>query len=78
MTEENKNYINFGDFARNKIGMQCQYASHYLCGLKGYPNLGEGLRFTNDKTGSYHDIRIHKDDAQIFKERLENHRKYNL
>jgi hypothetical protein len=77
MTEKNKDYINFGDFARNQVGMQCQYASHYLRGLDGYPNLGTGLRFTNDKTGNYHDILIHKDDAILFKERLEKHQKAN-
>jgi hypothetical protein len=63
-------YIDFGDFCRKEVGIQCQYGSHYLCRLPGYPNLGEGLRYTGNG-GDYHSIRIHKDDAPIFKGRME-------
>jgi antitoxin component of MazEF toxin-antitoxin module len=62
-------YIDFGDFCRRECDIQCQYGSHYLTGLAGYPNLGEGLRYTGNG-GDYHPIRIHKDDAPVFKERL--------
>ena len=65
-----ENFINFGDFCRKEIGMQCQYGSRYLTGFPGYPNLGEGLRFTGN-CGDYHAINIHKDDAAIFKERMD-------
>jgi hypothetical protein len=62
-------YIDFGDFCRKEIGMQCQYGSHYLCGLDGYKHHGKGLRYSGSDS-SYHDIKIHKDDAKIFKERM--------
>ena len=76
MTEEpDPDYINFGDFARKELNMQCQYASHYLRGLNGYPDLGKGLRFTNGKTGNYHEICIHKDDALVFKKRMGEYNK---
>ena len=68
-------YINFGDFCRHEIGMQCQYGSHYLCGMiPGYVHLGGGLRYLGNDS-DYHSILIHKDDAQIFKERMEEYRK---
>lgn len=59
----NDDYISFGDFARNILGQQCQYASQSI------PNLGNGLRFKNLNTGSYHDIKIHKDDTKAFETR---------
>jgi hypothetical protein len=69
------NYIHFGDFVHKEIGMQTQYASHYLCGsIDGYTHLGKDLRYFGD-SGDYHGILIHKDDAQIFKKRMEEHRK---
>jgi hypothetical protein len=68
-------YINFGDFVRKEIGIQCQYASHYLCGdVDGYPNLGHGLRYTG-KEGDYHSIMIDKQDAQVFEERYNAYKK---
>ena len=71
--DEDPDYINFGDFARNTLGQQCQYASHYVTGIMGYENLGIGLRFKNVDTGDYHDIKIHKDDAEIFEKRYRRH-----
>lgn len=65
----NEDYIDFGDYCRKEIGIQCQYGSFYLRGIAGYPNLGEGLRYSGN-SGDYHSIRIHKDDAPIFKKRL--------
>jgi len=62
-------YVNFGDVARQQLGMQCQYASHYL-----YPDndpfLGKGLRFLWGIEGDYHSIRIHKDDVEEFIRRV--------
>ncbi len=76
-TQEEKDYLNFGDYVRNTIGMQCQYAYRYLHGVNGNPALGKDLRTKRMDTGSYHDILIHKDDAPIFRQRLEDHRKQN-
>lgn len=72
--EGDDDYINFGDFARNVFGQQCQYASYYVTGKHGDPNLGVGLRFKNLDTGNYHDIKIHKDDTKIFEERYRKHK----
>lgn len=63
------NYIIFGDLAREKLGMQCQYASRYVDGRLGYKNLGDGLRFIGDPK-DYHTLKIHQDDAKIFVERF--------
>lgn len=68
-------FIDFGDFCRNEIGIQCQYGSHYLCGgIPGIPHLGKGLRIKGT-CKMYHDLMIHKDDAPIFKQRYEQYRK---
>jgi len=76
-------FSSFGDFARNQLGQQCQYASRYIDGrLDGYPNLGEGLRFNNGfrygtrrelDARDYHDVRIHRDDMEEFKRRYQAH-----
>ena len=71
---EFENYIDFGDYCRKTVGIQCQYGSFYLTGVAGYPNLGMGLRYIGD-AGDYHSIRIHKDDAEIFRKRMEDHRR---
>lgn len=73
--ENPEDYISFGDFARNVLGQQCQYASYYVTETPGYENLGIGLRFKNLNTGSYHDILIHKDDTDTFRKRYEQHKK---
>ena len=67
-------YIDFGDFARKVLKQQCQYASYYITGKHGDPNLGIGLRFKDINTGSYHDIKIHKDDIGIFEQRYRKHK----
>lgn len=79
MHKSTKNkYINFGDFSRNALGMQCQYGSYYLLGLAGYPNLSHGLRIKGDPTRNYHAVEIHKDDAEILHQRIEKWRKEQL
>lgn len=44
---------------------QTQYASRYIEGKDGRPNLGCGLRWAGDFF-NYHTIRIHKDDVMRF------------
>lgn len=66
---QNPDYLNFGDFARAIMGLQCQYAARYVDGkLDGWPNLGKGLRFIGN-TNNYHSLRIHKKDADEFLKR---------
>jgi len=72
---DNKNYINFGDFARRELHMQSQYASHYADGIGGAPDFGKDLRIHRGRPGDYHTYKIHKDDAPIFKKRVTNYRK---
>lgn len=52
---------------------QNQYASRYILGKHGYPNLGEGLRWQNENGGNYHDILIHKDDYNEFHRRVKEY-----
>lgn len=61
-------FINFGDYCRGTIGITCQYGYYLLEGLAGHPRMKDGLRITGD-VHNYHSIRIHKDDAEIFKDR---------
>jgi len=68
-------FVNFGDIARGELRQQSQYASRYVNGeIRGYPNLGEGLRFEGDPL-DYHSLRIHKDDITRFVERVVSYRK---
>jgi len=70
--EEAREYINFGDVARGKLGLQCQYASRYVHGLlEDWPNLGKGLRFKGDAINNYHSLLIHKDDVDEFVKRVQ-------
>ena len=70
-------YTDFGDIAYDRCGMQCQYASRYIDGrIEGYPNLGDGLRFTGDPR-DYHSVRIHRDDVETFVTRLTEYRARN-
>ena len=66
-------YIPFGDVARDRCGMQCQYASRYLAGEHGSPNLGENIRWYG-RTADYHMLMIHKDDGTTFVRRLREFR----
>ena len=52
---------------------QNQYASRYIDGRHGNPNLGEGLRFKGD-VDDYHAIYIHVDDYDEFHRRVEKDR----
>lgn len=75
---DNTDYINFGDLVRSKLHRQCQYVSRYVGGLCDYPDLGKGLRFMEcgkvvTFSDDYHFLKIHKDDADTFIERV---RKY--
>jgi hypothetical protein len=40
-------------------------------GFNGYEHHGKGLRYSGSD-GDYHSIKIHKDDAKIFKKRMIN------
>lgn len=66
-------YIHFGDVARDRCGMQCQYCRHYLAGEHGSPDLGSDLRWFGD-TSDYHKLQIHKEDADTFVRRVYRHR----
>jgi len=68
-------YTQFGPVARNQIDMQCQYASRYVTGVAGFPNLSEGLRFRNVSPANYHNIEIHRDDVAEFVKRVQDHRR---
>lgn len=66
-------FVNFGDVSRKLMGFQCQYGSRYVDGkIEGYPNLGEGLRFSGD-TNMYHSLKIHKDDVKEFMRRYKEY-----
>ena len=67
---QKSDYINFGDFARNELGMQGQYASYFYGGIAGHPNLCKGLRVIARIPGLYHTLEIHKDDAPVLKLRV--------
>jgi hypothetical protein len=62
-------YLNFGDTVRGAGLGQCQYVSRYVGGRHGSPDLGEGLRIKGDPA-DYHCLTIHKDDAEIFIQRV--------
>ena len=66
-------FVNFGDVARKRLDMQCQYASQYHGGLHGSPDLTKGLRVTGDAK-DYHSMEIHKDDVEEFVERVKSFR----
>jgi hypothetical protein len=70
MQKRDSEFIDFGDYCRGVLGMQCQTGYYYLEGLAGHPKLKEGLRVTGNEH-NYHSIRIHKDDAEIFRQRIE-------
>ena len=69
-------FISFGDIARGECNQQCQYASEYVYGFDGRPNLGDGLRFDRYELGknNYHALLIHIDDAAEFVRRYHAHR----
>lgn len=65
--------VEFGDVARNVIGMQCQYASRYVFGILGNPDLGSDLRTEGDAY-DYHSLLIHRDDVETFVKRVNEFR----
>jgi hypothetical protein len=67
-------YVDFGDYCRAELGVTCQYGYYMLNGLAGHPELGKGLRITGDAR-NYHSLRIHKEDAVLFKTRVNEWRK---
>lgn len=54
-------FVDFGDVARQRLGMQCQYARDYLT----EPEISEGIRWQGD-IEDYHGLTIHKDDVETF------------
>lgn len=66
---DDKGFVSFGDVARGLLNMQCQYASYYIDGVGGRPVLADGLRIVGD-SGNYHSLKIHKDDIQVFVDRV--------
>lgn len=66
-------YLNFGDISSGELGMQSQYGGRYVSGLDR-PKLSEGLRFLGNPH-DYHDLRIHKEDAEEFIRRVREHRR---
>jgi len=52
---------------------QNQYASRYINGSHGYPNLGERFRFKGDSS-DYHFVYIHVDDYDAFRQKVLDHR----
>lgn len=58
-------FVSFGDVARGQLDQQCQYASRWVGGRHGWPDLSAGLRFDGDPV-DYHSLRIHRDDVAEF------------
>lgn len=54
---------------------QNQYASRYVEGRHGKPNLGEGFRFKGVERHDYHSIYIHVDDYDAFRQKVRDHQK---
>lgn len=68
-------YVPFN--ADRRLG-QNQYASCHVSGSHGGADLGAGLRWKIPEHGTYHDIRIHKDDLLTFHARFLEHRQKTL
>lgn len=56
-------WVRFHDVAIQRCRMMSQYASRYIDGRNGQPNLGAGLRFRG-RVQDYHRILIHADDVE--------------
>jgi hypothetical protein len=72
--EDTAPYVPFGDVARQRLHEQCQYASRYLEGELGDPDLGSDLRWYGD-TADYHGLQIHQDDVEEFVRRVRDYRR---
>lgn len=72
-----KEYVEIGEIASSQPApLQSQYFARYLGGVCGDPNLGEvepAIRWFGD-TSDYHDIQIHREDAQELKRRVIQYR----
>ena len=66
-------FVDFGEVARSELSMQCQYASYYLRGAGGMPNLSSELRIQGDPA-DYHSLLIHRDDVGKFLQLAKAHR----
>lgn len=75
---EKTEYVNFGDLARKTLNMQCQYASRYLTGVGGFPNLSDGIRWRALDRGDYHTYEIHVEDVVTFVSRIRGYKLYVL
>lgn len=71
--DTDSNYISFGDVARDRCGMQCQYASRYLTGAGGRAKIDPSIRYRG-RESSYHSLEIHREDADRFVEKLRDFR----
>lgn len=67
-TDEN-GFVALGDVARGLLNQQAQYASEYMDGRSASPVLVDGLRVDVDHS-SYHEYRIHSEDAHEFVARV--------
>lgn len=65
--------VKLSDLAHKELKITTQVASFYLDGLAGYANLGDGLTVSRDY--SYHSWTLSREDADIFVQRVEAHRK---
>lgn len=71
VSEDPRDYVNFGAVCRNLLGQQAQYASKYLAPTSVRHSLGFGLRLRHaEDLGDYHKIQIHKEDVDTFVERV--------
>ncbi len=68
-----EDYVSFGDVCRDRLQMQCQYGSRYVDPREKRPGgvyLGRHLSLTgfdaNGHVNDYHQLRIHRDDAEQF------------
>lgn len=66
-------YIDFSEVA-DAVNMQSQYASRYVDGSIGSKDLGSDLRIKG-AVHDYHSLRMQREDAQVFYERLREHRR---
>ncbi len=65
--------VKLGELTRNVFNRQVQYISHYFDGVGGAVDVTAGLRVHKD-TVSYHEYKIHKDDALLFIGRVLAHK----
>lgn len=69
------NMVNLGDITRSVLREQPQYIASHFSGLKGTKVLTDGLR-VDVTSSSYHEYRIHSEDALEFIARLRTYRHY--